>query len=285
MADPYADDTNFRDAHLILLAHGSERAASGAMQARQHAETLRRRGVFGDVTAAFLRDDPHPRDVVANATLRDIYIVPFMASDGYSIETLIPEALGLSGELTELVASGRRQRFHICRPVGTHEALLDWQVGATTIFANRLPEAEKPVSIIVAAHGTDRHAGNYDRARDVVDALKAATIAESVDALFLDQAPSLDLWPSRVSTRTVLVVPFFMSLGRHARHDVPSAFGFSGDDAVRHLSAQAVAGPFPQGEHRIYYGPLLGACPSIPDVTLARAREWEAPWERSGTDD
>jgi len=275
MVDAPDGDAAFRDAHLILLAHGSERAASGAAQARQHADSLRTRGVFREVTAAFLRDDPHPRDVVAKATSKDIYIVPFMASDGYSIETLIPDALGLSGELTERVSSGNRQRFHICRPVGTHEALLEWQVGAAAVFAKRLATSEQPVSIVVAAHGTDRHAGNHDRARDVVDALKREDVATRVEALFLDQAPSLDDWSTYVATETVLVVPFFMSLGRHARYDVPAAFGFSGDDAAADLSDTSIAGPFLKDGHRIYYGPLLGACPLIPEVTLARARQWD----------
>lgn len=275
MAD--ADDDTFSDAHLILLAHGSERAKSGATQARQHAATLRNRGIFAEVTAAFLRDDPHPRDVVANARSRDIYIVPFMASDGYSIETLIPVALGLSGELTEKISHGSRQRFHICRPIGTHEHLLEWQVNATAGFVNSLSMTETPVSIIVAAHGTDRHAGNHDRARDVVDALTRTGVAKRVDALFLDQEPSLEHWPVRVRSETVLVVPFFMSLGRHARHDVPAAFGFSGEDATSGLSDTAIAGPFRVDNHQVYYGPLLGACPLIPDVTLARARQWEEP--------
>ena len=279
MADKPESDDAFRDAHLILLAHGSERAKSGAMQARQHADTIRTSGIFAEVTAAFLRDDPHPRDVVATARSRDIYVVPFMASDGYSIETLIPEALGLSGELTERVTDGRRQRFHICRPLGTHERLLEWQVDATTVVANRLADNSEAVSIIVAAHGTDRHAGNHDRARDVVAALKRTGTTACIHELFLDQEPSLEEWRSRVETETVIVVPFFMSLGRHARHDVPAAFGFSGDDAAQDLSETAIAGPFYHSNHRIYYGPLLGACPLIPDVALERARQWDQAWD------
>lgn len=272
-----SDHDRFGHAHLILLAHGSERSATGATQARQHAETLRSHGIFADVTAAFLRDDPHPRDVVAASQAKDIYVVPFMASDGYSIETLIPDALGLSGELTEKIHNGVRQRFHICRPVGTHEDLLAWQVSQARSFLDTLEAAPAEIDIIVAGHGTDRHQGNFDRARDVVEALEQTNRAKRVTALFLDQAPSIEHWKQSIDAPTVLVLPFFMSLGRHARFDVPEAIGFSAEDTLQLLTDAGVAGPFVCGSHTIYYGPLLGACPTIPIVTLERARQWDEP--------
>ncbi|MEQ8666250.1 MAG: CbiX/SirB N-terminal domain-containing protein [Rhodospirillales bacterium] len=270
-------ETAWRDAILILLAHGSS-MPSGADMARKHAETLRELGLFADVRAAFLRDTPHPRDLIEAEDARDIYVVPFMASDGYSIDTLIPEALGLSGPLTERISEGTRRRIHMCRPVGTHEDLLNWQVGGLCRFIDSLPAKEKPLSVLVAAHGTDRHAGNFDRTRDVVAVISAAGIAETVDAVFIDQSPSLDTWRDHVRTDTVLVVPYLMNLGRHGRHDIPEAMGFAGRGASTTLAEGSIAGPYDVDGNRMYYGPLLGACPSIPQVTLERVRQWDAPW-------
>ena len=59
MAESPGDTTiidAWRDAILILLAHGSETAASGSDLARRHADALRAFGGFADVKAAFLRD-------------------------------------------------------------------------------------------------------------------------------------------------------------------------------------------------------------------------------------
>ena len=136
-----------------------------------------------------------------------------MASDGYSIDTLIPDALGLSGSLTERIAEGVRRRIHVCRPVGTHDALLDWLVTQVAAFVAQCPGTRKPSSIIVAAHGTERHAGNYDRTRDVVRTFAEHGLAKRIDAVFIDQQPSLDTWRDRVDPGTVLVVPYLMNLG------------------------------------------------------------------------
>lgn len=270
-------ETAWRESVLLLLAHGSESTASGADTARRHADALKSRGLFADVKAAFLRDTPHPRDVIAAETERDIYVVPFMASDGYTIDTLIPEALGLAGSLTERIVDGARQRVHVCRPVGTHASLLDWSVGRLARFAAGLAVDEQPASVLICAHGTDRHAGNFDRARDVVDAVERLGIATCVDAVFLDQSPRVDSWRDRVATKTVLVLPYLMSIGRHGRHDIPETLGFAGQGASAILAEQGIAGPFESGEHTIYYGPLLGACPAIPDVAIERVRQWDLP--------
>lgn len=276
----WSGQEGWRDAIVILLAHGSETAAGGADQARRHAAELRSRGIFADVQAAFLRDEPRPRELIARQAVpagRDVYIVPFMAADGYSTETLIPDALGLAGTLTEQIIDGGKHRVHVCRPVGVHPALLDWSVQQVVRFANRTGPGTTDLSVLVVAHGTDRHVGNFDRAQDAVDALRQTGIATSVEVVFLDQAPRVDRWREHITSETVLAFPFLMSLGRHGHHDIPSTLGFADQVAGDALSKGKIIGPYAHDGRTIYYGPLLGACPAIPDAATAHVSAWDAP--------
>ena len=80
---------HWKNSLVLLIAHGSENTAGAADLVMTDAEDLTSRGLFGDVRASFLRGTDHPRDVIRSAHHENIYVVPYMISDGYSIEVRI----------------------------------------------------------------------------------------------------------------------------------------------------------------------------------------------------
>ena len=252
----------FADATVMLLAHGSEAAASGADQARTHAADLQATGKFRRVIAAFLRDEPTPADGLDTFPEGDVYVVPFMAGEGYSLERLIPDALAQAGS-----------RIRMCRAVGAHPAVPNWAFDHLADYAvrNALPMTE--TSVLIVAHGTNRNPDNFDRAREAVKAVEERGVAAHVDAVFLDQEPRVGAWRDHVRPGHVLVLPYLMALGRHGRHDIPDALGIRGRGLAERLAAGDIAGPFETDDHTLHYGPLLGACPLIPEIVIQHVRD------------
>src|SRR5271163_2184073 len=85
------------DAALLLLGHGSTLNADSSAPTYQHAEEIRRRGVFAEVHVAFWKEEPNFRQALRLTQRRQVYVVPNFISSGYFTEQIIPRELGLSG--------------------------------------------------------------------------------------------------------------------------------------------------------------------------------------------
>src|SRR5258706_14308556 len=121
-------NTNFRDAALILIGHGSTLNAESAAPTYQHADELRRRGIFAQVLEAFWKQEPSICGVLRGAFARRVFIVPVFISEGYFTEEVIPRELGFrkKGETNFPRAQKRgEQTLYYCGPVGTHESMTD----------------------------------------------------------------------------------------------------------------------------------------------------------------
>lgn len=253
---------------VVLLAHGSQSTASGADRAREVADAVRAKGLFGYVEAAFLRDKPTPTDVLRAARTQQVFVVPFMVGEGYSIQRLIPNAVAAPETVTT-------SNIVLCRSVGVHPGIPAWAVDEVSRFCHTHAFANVETSILIAAHGTDRNPDNFDRAQLAVEAVKRTKAAATVDAVFLDQEPRVTQWRDYIATnsKTVIVMPFLMSLGRHARVDIPEALGIEGRAAARELTRGVIAGPYAVDGRNLFYGPLLGASPLLPEIVVERVRE------------
>jgi len=160
---PYPWPKHWGKSLILLAAHGSETTPEGAEFVRRQAESLQHRGVFGDVRATFLRDVPHPRDIIASSDYQHIYVVPFMVSEGHSIDIMIPEAMALDGALTEMITETDHKRVYLCRAVGTHHAVRDWSLDIiSSITADHWLSCDDTAALVLC-HGTTRHQGgrNY----------------------------------------------------------------------------------------------------------------------------
>ena len=127
---------------------------------------------------------------------------------------------------------------------------------------------EKPVcGLLLVAHGSRREASN-DEVRDLTRSLEAlAHDYQRVDCAFLELAqPSI---PDGIrcmgnsGMEEVIVLPYFLSAGRHVAEDIPEQV-----DSVRN--------EFPEITIRI--APYLGSSASIAGLLLEQSRH---PAERS----
>ena len=71
------------EAALVLLGHGSTQNPDSSAPTWQHADELRRRGIFGEVACAFWKEEPSCREVYNMLDAATVYVVPHFISEGY----------------------------------------------------------------------------------------------------------------------------------------------------------------------------------------------------------
>jgi len=271
----------FKDAALVVLAHGTALNEDSAAPVRQHAAELRRRGIFAEVREAFWKQEPQVRQVLAEINSPRVFIVPLFISEGYFASEVIPRELGFS--LTD--DPGSRIKYHAssvtyyCAPVGTHDSM-------TAIILNRardivaqfpFPRAPKPAdtTLFIAGHGTERSVHSRKAIERQAELIRTRKIYAAVDAIFMEEEPRIAGCQARVQTKYVVVVPFFISDGLHVAEDIPVLLG-EAERIVkeRHATGQPTwRNPTEKHGRLTWYSPSVGSEPGIADVILERVRE------------
>lgn len=109
-------DLGGEDTALVIIGHGTTRNANSNRVVHQNAERIRELGIFAQVHALFLDEDPRLSSWTEVVHSRRVVMVPFFASEGWHTLETIPEDLGLTGSVSEL--SGRT--VYYAKPTGTH---------------------------------------------------------------------------------------------------------------------------------------------------------------------
>src|SRR5271170_5249375 len=112
---------DFSDAALVLIGHGSTVNADSATPTFQHADALRRSGLFAQVREAFWKQEPYVWQVLRGVFAPRVFIVPLFISDGYFTEEVLPRELGfrIPGETNfPRVQQRGGQTLFYCGPVG-----------------------------------------------------------------------------------------------------------------------------------------------------------------------
>jgi len=71
------------DSALVLLGHGSTVNPDSSAPTLLHADSIKRRGLFGEVVCAFWKEEPSYRQVLNMVDSPEVYIVPNFISEGY----------------------------------------------------------------------------------------------------------------------------------------------------------------------------------------------------------
>ena len=119
---------DFTDAALVLVGHGSTLNAESAAPTHQHADELRRRGLFAQVIECFWKLEPSIAGVLRGVFAPRVFVVPLFISDGYFTEEVIPRELGLCAPGEKAFARVQQrgaQTLHYCGPVGTHPSMTE----------------------------------------------------------------------------------------------------------------------------------------------------------------
>ncbi|MCG8510263.1 MAG: hypothetical protein MI741_13625 [Rhodospirillales bacterium] len=278
MADRPNVDKRWRNCAVLLAGHGSASKPDGAIPLLDHAETVRARGIFADVQAGFLRQEPDLAEMLEGLDAPEIFIVPVLASRGYVVGSVIGRKLGLEGRITQRQKDGREQTLCYCEPVGTHRDIPGLIAGQVRTIQDEHRIAPAETDVLLVGHGTHRNPNSERRTREVADALSGTGIAASVIPVFLEQGPNVDDWPAYVSAGNVVVLPFLIASGYHGSEDLPGRVGLDVvDPTVRALTlGVGAAGPYEVSGRKLWYCSPIGNDPAIADIIVSLVEEFDA---------
>jgi len=189
------------------------------------------------VAAGCVRGEPRIEALAVEAP-RPVVVVPLLMAEGFILDRLRERLAGIEG-------------LTIARPVGTHPLLARTvaETAATTARARGWRAQE--VVLLLAGHGTPRHAGSAAATEALAGRVREAGSWAAVETAFLEQAPLLGARLSALAEQKVVVVGLFADAGPHGKDDVEEAIG-------------AAPGPV------AYTGPI-GASPAIRTILRERA--------------
>lgn len=273
---------DFSDATLVIVGHGSTLNAESAAPTHQHADAIRRRGIFGQVLTCFWKEEPAICAVLRGAYLPRVFIVPLFISEGYFTEQVIPRELGFcqNGEKDfPRVQKRGGQTLYYCGPVGTHESMTGVLLArAKEVVQNnpagKLPEP-KETTLFIAGHGTGNNENSRKAIEDQVALIRQQGLYAGVHAVFMEEEPRIQDCYTLAQTRDVVMVPFFISDGLHSYEDIPMMLG----ETEKQVRSRMAAGlptwqnPTIRNGKRIWYSASIGNEAHIPDVILERVRE------------
>ncbi|MEY4917087.1 MAG: hypothetical protein RL616_1000 [Verrucomicrobiota bacterium] len=275
------NETNFSDAALILLGHGTTLNDQSAAPVLQHAAELRRRKIFREVRAAFWKQEPQVKNVLAEITAPRIFIVPFFISEGYFSAEVIPKELNfnLSDDPLSRITRQASRITHYCLPVGSHDLMTTVILARAKEAMEKFPFPRAPknadTTLLIAGHGTGRNTNSRKAVERQAELIRALKIFAGVSAAFMEEEPFIKGCHETVKTKNIVVVPFFISDGLHAVEDIPVLLG----EPERIVKERLAAGqptwrnPTERGGKLIWYAASVGTEPLLAEVILQRSVE------------
>ena len=256
---------------LLIVGHGSTENPDSSTPYFEHADEIRRRGLFAEVHCCFWKEEPSMREAFYMIDSDEVYVVPDFISEGYFTQDIIPRELELTGPTTVV----RGKTFHYCLPVGVHRSM-------TGLILNRAAEVAPGIdpaatTLIITGHGTGLNQNSTKSIRDQVDLIAAsgAGYAAVLDA-FMEERPFIANWDEMSETPNVIVVPFFISDGLHSCQDIPVLLGIESETG----SAASQRDIFRENPHHLrgktlYYCSAIGTERMMADVILDQVRDFD----------
>ncbi|MCU0751127.1 MAG: hypothetical protein MUF13_16430, partial [Akkermansiaceae bacterium] len=239
---------------LLIVGHGSTENPDSSTPYFDHADEIRRRGLFSEVHCCFWKEEPSMREALYMIDSEEVYVVPDFISEGYFTQDVIPRELELTGPTTEV----RGKTIHYCLPVGIHPSMTGLILRRAQEVAPGINPAE--TTLIITGHGTGLNQNSTKAIRDQADliAQSGAGFAAVLDA-YMEEQPFIAEWDKMSPTPHVIVVPFFISDGLHSFQDIPVLLGI--ENEVGPAASQREA--FRQNPHHLrgkslYYSSAIG---------------------------
>lgn len=274
--------TAFNDAALVLVGHGSTLNAESASPTYQHADELRRRGVFAQVVECFWKLEPGINGVLRGVFAPRVFIVPLFISDGYFTEEVIPRELGLCAKgAKEFPRTQQRggQTLYYCGPVGTHDSMTSVLLARArdVVAKHPFPKAPRPdeTTLFIAGHGTGNNENSRKAIERQVELIRALNLYAGVHPVFMEEAPRVADSYAMAQTKNLVMVPFFISDGLHSYEDIPVMLGEPLTVVQERYRTGQPTWRNPTEKHGklLWYSPSIGSEPSLAEVILERVRE------------
>lgn len=273
---------NFANDALVLLGHGSTVNAESSAPVYQHAAELRRRKLFANVHEAFWKQEPQIKTVLAGVAAPRVFIAPLFISEGYFSEQIIPRELGFPGERegdSSRVQQRGAQKLHYCRVIGTHDSMTNVLLARAreVVTKHPFPRAPKTLdtALFIAGHGTEQNENSRKAIERQAELIRAMNLYAQTETVFMDEEPRIGDCYQFARTKNIVVVPFFISEGMHAREDIPVLLGEPKRLVEQRLlnNKPTWRNPTERNGKRVWYAASIGSEPLIADVILERVRE------------
>jgi sirohydrochlorin cobaltochelatase len=243
---------------LVLVGHGSANYPDAARPVLDLAESIRKRGLFRDVAAVFMKQDPPLAAALSLVTAPTVHVVPVFAGRGFYTGTLIPREIGLTGAVTEI--AGRRVIY--TEPAGAHPRLPGLLAARAEGVMRSCGWNPTETGLLLIAHGSARPGGAGETPRAIAAAMAAMGRFAEVGLGFLEQPPFARDWPSLVGGRRLVALPLLVAQGMHAGRDIPPLFGL----------ARGETGPVDSHGRQVALATGLGAEPELEEIILDLVR-------------
>jgi sirohydrochlorin cobaltochelatase len=281
-------ENGYSDSTLVLVGHGSTLNADSAAPTYQHADELRRRGIFAQVLEAFWKQEPSLGGVLRGAFTPRVFVVPLFISEGYFTEQVIPRELGFG--VNEQKAFSRvvkrrhpvldlEQTVYYCGPVGTHESMTNVLLSRAreVIEKHPFPRAPKPgeTALFIAGHGTGNNENSRKAIERQVEIIRGLNHYKEVQAIFMEEEPRIGECYNLTSARNLVIVPFFVSDGLHSYEDIPVMLGEAPALVQKRLQQGQPTwrNPSEKKGKLVWYTASIGNEAHIPDVIIERVKE------------
>lgn len=239
---------------LLLVGHGSHLDPHSSLPVYAHANELRKRGHFDQVTVGFWKEEPNLSRCLDGVDGDDVTVVPIFISSGYFTKEVVPRELGLLGPITK--KNARIVRY--TEPIGTHPLLAD-------VIACRAEElGAKPSSTLaILGHGTTANPNSEKNVYAQAEIVRSLGRFREVVTVFLDQEPRFQDILMLTTSQEIAVVPLFVADGWHVGQTIPANL----ETAIECGSTD-----------RLQLGAAVGTHPKIAEVVEALAQE-AATWQ------
>jgi sirohydrochlorin cobaltochelatase len=292
------DRSEFLDATLVLIGHGSSKNDQSAAAVFQQAQELRRRNMFAEVREAFWKHPPKLLEIRDELKTGRVFFVPMFVSEGYFSEGVIPKALGFElahcrrrREETPIGSASRTEKniesphvvsykeWFYCRPVGTHARMRDVLLGRARQVVKEFPFPRAPeqaeITLFVAGHGTTQDENSRKSIERQAEAIRSLNLYAAVHAVFLEEEPKISGCYELAQTRNIVVVPFFIGEGMHVQEDIPILLGEPERIVQKRLEEGKAPwrNPTERKDKLVWYADSAGSDPALADVILERVHE------------
>ncbi len=254
------------NAALLLLGHGSTLNADSSAPTYQHAEDIRRRGLFAEVHVAFWKEEPNFRQALRQVSSHTVYVLPNFISSGYFTEQVIPRELGLTGAVTQI--DGRD--VHYCEPVGLSGEMTGALLKRAQEVVAQSGEAPDPgdCCLLICGHGTSFNDNSTKIIYEQAQLIRAQGLYADCQPCLMEQQPFVKDWRTLTSCRNVIVVPFFISDGLHSYEDIPVLLGLT-----HNIREKGFTNPHREGDRRLWYATAIGTDAAIADVIIGQVEK------------
>jgi sirohydrochlorin cobaltochelatase len=211
----------------VLVGHGSLLKESGvAMMAI--AEQLRQRQITAIAEAGFLNfSQPTFAEAVAKASeqgVRRVIVLPYFLIQGHYV---INELLALVRTV-----AGDHPRLHlsVADALGAHPALVKLSIKRLTAVD---PAPAPGSGLLFVAHGTPVETANQPIRQVMAQVQKRMGYASALAGYLECNEPSIPQAIAQLvndGIKRLTILPYFLHMGRHVRHDLPAIFAKARQD-------------------------------------------------------